>query len=170
MDEHSLHHDDFFAWTREQADVLRGMRGNPGLPNALDLENVIDEVESMGSEVRSAVESYIRLILLHLIKVSAAASDVPAAHWRSEIASFQSGLLGRYAPSLRQVVDLQTAWRRAVKEARLALEEHGDELPSKIDPTCPVPLDDFLTDDFPFDEALVAVRRALDQENSPTRR
>ena len=161
MDEHSLHHDDFYAWTREQADVLRGLRGRPDLPNDLDVENVIEEIESVGSEVRGSVESFIRLILLHLLKVAGSRSDQPLPHWRSEIAGFHADIAGRYSRSMRQAIDLDRVWLRALNQARLAVEEHGDTLPRTVSKACPVPIEDFAAEEFPSDEALERVAATL---------
>jgi uncharacterized protein DUF29 len=43
MDRPTPYDEDFYAWSREQADVLRGLAERRDLPNALDLEHVIEE-------------------------------------------------------------------------------------------------------------------------------
>jgi hypothetical protein len=54
---------DFYQWTQQQADLLR-----QGALSALDIENLAEEIESMGKSGQRAVESYLRNILLHLLK------------------------------------------------------------------------------------------------------
>ncbi len=54
---------DFYQWTQQQADLLR-----QGALSALDRENLAEEIESMGKSGQRAVESYLRNILLHLLK------------------------------------------------------------------------------------------------------
>jgi hypothetical protein len=54
---------DFYQWTQQQADLLR-----QGALSALDTENLAEEIESMGKSGQRAVESYLRNILLHLLK------------------------------------------------------------------------------------------------------
>ena len=45
-----VYHEDFYGWTQEQARLLREHR-----INELDLENLLEEVESMGkSEIRGS--------------------------------------------------------------------------------------------------------------------
>src|ERR687884_1012100 len=48
MGEASLYETDILAWTEQQAAALRDLAGRRDLPNALDLENVIEEIETLG--------------------------------------------------------------------------------------------------------------------------
>src|SRR3954470_14023612 len=81
MGEASLYETDILAWTEEQAAALRALAGRPDLPNALDLPNVIEEIEALGRTELKAATSPIRLILEHLVKL-AADPDAPARlHW-----------------------------------------------------------------------------------------
>ena len=54
---------DFYQWTQQQAALLR-----QGLLSAVDVENLAEEVESMGKSDRRAIGSHLRNILLHLLK------------------------------------------------------------------------------------------------------
>jgi hypothetical protein len=54
---------DFFAWTQEQARLLRGRDAR-----GLDWENLAEEIDSMGRRDRRELESRLRLILHHLLK------------------------------------------------------------------------------------------------------
>eukprot|EP01037_Dinobryon_pediforme_P021347 gene21347-22191_t len=55
--------DDYGVWLTQQADLLR-----LGRFNELDLANLVEEIEDMGSSVRRALESSYRVLLLHLLK------------------------------------------------------------------------------------------------------
>ncbi|GGD06517.1 DUF29 domain-containing protein [Aureimonas glaciei] len=55
--------DDVYAWASEQAQLLR-----LGRFSELDILNVIEEIESLGSEQRHALESSYRILILHLLK------------------------------------------------------------------------------------------------------
>src|SRR5712692_6631427 len=55
--------DDFFAWTQEQAQLLRS-----GEFNQLDIENIAEELESMGRSDRREIESRLVVLLAHLLK------------------------------------------------------------------------------------------------------
>ena len=59
----SVEHQDFYAWTQQQADLLRHKNFDK-----IDLEHLIEEIESMGnSEVRE-LESRLTVLLMHLLK------------------------------------------------------------------------------------------------------
>ena len=58
-----LHDTDCFAWTRAQADLLRARRFDE-----LDLENLIDEVESVGGSEKREIGSRLVILLAHLLK------------------------------------------------------------------------------------------------------
>ncbi len=56
-DQPSLYDEDVVAWAEQQAAALRALGARPDLSNALDWENVIEEVESVGlSEIRAFEE------------------------------------------------------------------------------------------------------------------
>jgi Domain of unknown function DUF29 len=54
---------DFYAWTQAQAAALQAKDWA-----ALDLDHLAEEVEDLGKRDRRAVESYLEVILLHLLK------------------------------------------------------------------------------------------------------
>ena len=54
---------DFYQWTQQQATLLR-----QGLSSGLDYENLAEEIESMGHSQGDAVRSFLRNILMHLLK------------------------------------------------------------------------------------------------------
>jgi hypothetical protein len=58
-----LHDRDFFAWTQAQADALRRRSANE-----LDWDELGQEIESMGGQLRSQLHSHLVILLLHLIK------------------------------------------------------------------------------------------------------
>ena len=54
---------DVYAWARHQARALRDKEWS-----ALDVENLAEEIESLGNEQAHAVESHLRTLLAHLLK------------------------------------------------------------------------------------------------------
>lgn len=54
---------DFYGWTQEQAELLRARR-----LDEIDLENLIEEVESMGKSEESDLESRLEILFMHLLK------------------------------------------------------------------------------------------------------
>ncbi len=55
--------DDFFAWAKEQADLLRA-----GEFAQLDIENLAEEVESMGRSARGELRNRLAVLVMHLLK------------------------------------------------------------------------------------------------------
>ncbi len=58
-----LYEADFYAWTQEQARLLREQRWAD-----LDLDNLVDEVESVGRSDKRQIESRLEVLLAHLLK------------------------------------------------------------------------------------------------------
>ncbi len=58
-----LYERDFYAWSREQAELLRS--GN--LAEA-DIEHIAEEIDSMGRTEKRELMSRLRVLLLHLLK------------------------------------------------------------------------------------------------------
>lgn len=145
--EHTLYDDDILLWSEQQAAAIRALGRRPDLPNDLDIENVAEEIESVGRSELAAVESNIEQIFLHLHKLTLEPGAEPARHWRVEIAAFHIQLRRRYAPSMRQRIDLDALWRSARELSCLAcegtaLQPDAERLPK----TSPVALDDLLAE------------------------
>ena len=62
-DTRSLYDSDFYAWTQEQARLLRQRRFSE-----LDLANLVDEVESVGASDKREIRNRIEVIIAHLLK------------------------------------------------------------------------------------------------------
>ncbi|MDG4555005.1 MAG: DUF29 domain-containing protein [Candidatus Competibacter sp.] len=56
---------DFYQWTQQQAALMRQGEFNRV---DLDIENIAEEIESMGRRDRYALRSYLHNILMHLLK------------------------------------------------------------------------------------------------------
>ncbi len=54
---------DFYSWTQEQAELLKH-----GRFSELDIDNLIEEVETMGRSEKRELESRLTVLLLHLLK------------------------------------------------------------------------------------------------------
>lgn len=59
----SLYDTDFYEWTQQQARLLRDGRWRE-----LDLDNLVDEVESVGRSSRHEIGSRLAVVLEHLLK------------------------------------------------------------------------------------------------------
>ena len=141
----TLYDDDILLWSEQQAAALRRLRDGPrGLPNELDIDNVAEEIESVGRSELAAVESYVELILVHLIKLAAAPDEEPVRHCRAEVTAFHSGFRRRFASSMRARIDLAALWADA--RAQVAIGGDGAErtVVGALPEACPVTLDDLL--------------------------
>lgn len=59
----STYETDFYRWTHEQAAAIRA-----GRFNELDLQNIAEELESMGRSEKRALDSRLTVLLAHLLK------------------------------------------------------------------------------------------------------
>lgn len=91
----SLYDTDFHAWANEQAALLRA-----GRLSEADIENIAEEIESMGRSEKRELVSRLTVLLLHLLK------------WR-----YQPGFRGN-------------SWRLSIQEQRYKVDDHLEENPS----------------------------------------
>lgn len=59
----SLYERDFYQWTQEQAALLRA-----GALSRIDVENLIEEIESMGKSQKKELISRLTVLLTHMLK------------------------------------------------------------------------------------------------------
>ena len=91
----STYEQDFFAWTQQQSSLMREHQFD-----ALDLEHLIEEIESMGASERRQLANRLKLLLAHLLQ------------WQ-----FQPQLQSR-------------SWSATIKEQRLSIQDLLDDNPS----------------------------------------
>jgi len=58
-----LYEADFYAWTQEQLKLLR-----PGNLSGLDIENLFEEVDDLGSQKKQELENRLGILMGHLLK------------------------------------------------------------------------------------------------------
>jgi hypothetical protein len=90
-----LYNSDFLAWTEETVELLRSQQWQD-----LDIENLIEEIIDLGKSQQHALQSSLRLILMHLLK------------WK-----YQSD---------RQ----SHSWKITINRERLNIDEYLEESPS----------------------------------------
>jgi hypothetical protein len=91
----TLYDQDFYAWTQQQAELLRS-----GTFQGLDIENLVEEIESLGKQQRQELRNRLGLLLGHLLK------------WH-------------YQPEARS-----KSWFYTIKEQRRRIQEHLLDNPS----------------------------------------
>jgi hypothetical protein len=133
--------DDLFAWTQEQAALLRAHAAD-----RLDWENLAEEIESMGGRDRRKLESRLTVILLHLLKWQAQPA-LRGASWRKTLRTQRREVrkLLRQSPSLRREVPgmIREAYADAVKDAIDETGLRADVFPG----SCPYGREEVLDED-----------------------
>lgn len=129
---------DFYKWIKHQAVFLKR-----GEFSKLDIENLVEEIETLGRSEKRALESYLVILLIHLLKIQ----HQPKKHsksWDLSIKNSRRKIQYRLkeSPSLKR--HLPKILEEAYADARIeAAEETG--LSEKIFPeTCPWTLKEIL--------------------------
>ena len=139
-----LYHRDVLAWSQHQADLLRRV-GRGERVNGVDWDQVAEEIEDLGLSELNALRSFLRLTMVHLLKIYGWPDSSAVGHWRGEIVGFQSEAAERFAPSMRQKIDVEKLYGLALKQiARDTYDAQPPRLPPDL---CPFSLDQLLTAD-----------------------
>jgi hypothetical protein len=158
MDRRSLYDEDIYAWAQQQAEVLRRLaETRQDLPNELDLENVAEEIEDVGKSELREVESFIRLMFIHLIKAASAPEARAYRKWEKEIRVFRADLLKNLTRSMEAMIDVNYEWKLATIKADADLSEHGDQLPPDLPAESPFSLEDLTGEGFDFEKAVARI-------------
>jgi hypothetical protein len=84
----ALYDEDFYVWTRGQADAIRA-----GRRDELDVANLVEEIEDLGSERWNRVRSRSRAIIGHLLAAAqarAAEAEAPASAAEAMVAQLKA--------------------------------------------------------------------------------
>ena len=106
MDHDSLYETDICAWAEQQSAALRSLASRADLPNTLDLPHIVEEIEDVGNSQLRSVNSFMRLILSHVILIAMDADADSVRHWTREVATFRGELIQSWQRSMRQRIDL----------------------------------------------------------------
>lgn len=112
-----LYDRDFYLWLQETAQLLRN-----GEFDRLDIENLVEEIESMGRSDKHAVESNLEVVLMHLLKYKYQ-PDRRSRSWRLTLFEHRDRLRKafRESPSLRPYLasEFEDCYRNARKKASI---------------------------------------------------
>ena len=126
---------DFYAWTQEQASLLR-----TEALEKLDLPNLAEEIEAMGRSQRSQLANRLRVLVMHLLKLHYQ-PDHSSKSWlrtireqrrRLELLLLNNPSLRREAPDWL-VYAYARACSDAAEETGLALSVFPDDCPWTIE-------------------------------------
>ncbi len=120
----SLHDADFYAWSLEQAALLRA-----GRVEEADLQAIAEEIESMGKTEKRELVSRLAVLLLHLLKWQHQQAG-RGNSWRLSIANARDEIADLLDdnPSLKTVLDEVTASAYRYARRKAAIEtDMGEE-------------------------------------------
>jgi len=133
---------DFYSWSMEQARHLRA-----GWWNALDRENLAEEIESLGREQFNKLESALRVLMLHMLKWDHQ-PDRRGRSWWASISEqrLRQGDVLADNPGLRP--SIQEAITRAYRRARLRAIKETDLDERNFPEVCPYSWDEIVSREF----------------------
>jgi hypothetical protein len=138
----TLYDTDILVWSEHQTDLLRRLAAGERVNDQVDWENVVEEIESVGREQLHAVESLLFQALLHMLKAEGWPQSVDVENWRGDARGFRAQARRRFAPSMRQKIDVASLYADAIK----ALPANMDGRPPlPLPEACPATLDELLS-------------------------
>lgn len=152
----NLYWDDGLAWSEQQAGLLKRLRAGERVNEAIDWENVIEEIEQMGRSELRTVASMLRLALEHLLKIVAWPGG-PVEHWRAETIGFLANAAAEYTPAMAGRLDVPRQFSRAL--ASVSRQTIDGQAPRPMPTRCPFSEADLIVgagDELPDVDALLA--------------
>jgi hypothetical protein len=140
----SLYEEDFPLWAERQAELLRARRFE-----ALDLDNLIEEVEDLSRRHRDEVESFVETIIEHFLKLTYSPASRPRRGWLISVDKQRAQLARKLTTTLRNhlrdvLPTLYAGLRRPVARDLAKDRVPADALPE----ICPYTLEQILDPDW----------------------
>ncbi|MEB3310140.1 MAG: DUF29 domain-containing protein [Snowella sp.] len=132
----NLYETDYYLWLEKTIEALQSSN-----LSQIDYQNLIEELTSLGKTDLRTVNSLIKQIIIHRLKIDYLPDREPRKHWCKEIFNFQDQLSDTLTAFLQAKIDLDELYRRAKRQVLL---DYEIELPE----SCPYSLSNLLTDDF----------------------
>ncbi len=129
----STYETDFYNWTKTQSELLK-----QGDLSHLDIENLIEEIESLGRSDKRALKSHLIILLMHLLKCEFQPSKKTVSWTRSiNNSKTEIQLILDDSPSLKAELNgiiklaYQYAKEKASDETGIAVSKFPKECPWK---------------------------------------
>lgn len=129
----ALYEQDFYAWTQQQAALLRRL---PLTSNSIDAENVAEEIEDLGRSELRAAQLLVEHIIKHLLKLELSGLDEPADHWRDEVVEWRLQLDKTLTRRIEAKLELAARYKAALRLVR-RLERDVPRLMGRVPLACP---------------------------------
>jgi len=133
---------DFYAWIHKHIEWLKS-----GQLDKLDVDNLIEELESMAGRDRRELVSHLIILIAHLLKWQYE-PDFRGKSWFSSIVEqrFQIHEQLEESPSLKSFL-LQAVEKAYIKAVKLAVKETGFDV-AMFPTNCPYTIEQLLDEDF----------------------
>ncbi len=136
-----LYDDDILVWSERQSDLLRRIAAGEPVNERPDWVNIIEEVESVGREQLHALEWLLLQALVHILKADGWPPARDVENWRGDSRGFRAQARRRFAPSMRQNIDLAGVYADALRILPTSMD---GQPPQPVSPACPMTLDELL--------------------------
>lgn len=129
-------------WLSETINLLKQKRFNE-----LDLENLIEELDDLGSEKKNAISSLLIQIIKHLLLLQywTAEYENNVYDWRSEVVTFRDQIEGRLTKNLYNYLqqEINNIYTKALKQVKIKTNFKVD-FPEE----CPYTLEQLLDENY----------------------
>jgi hypothetical protein len=144
LDGAELYEHDILLWSEQQAELLRRLARGERV-NGVNWDHVVEEIDDVGNSELHAVTSLLRQAVVHLLKVAARPDSQASSHWRADALGFLPDAADRFAPSMRQRINLEKVYKRAHQQvSALIVDDRG---PADLPHANPFSLDALLAGD-----------------------
>jgi hypothetical protein len=130
----TLYDQDYYLWIKTTINQLR-----TGQFSAVDLENLLEELETMGRNQKRTIKSLLIKLLLHLLKLKywEQEREQNQGHWKGEIRTFRIQIKDEIkdSPSLKPYI--LEIFDECYQDARLEASDRS-QLPLDIFPVIPI--------------------------------
>ena len=137
--------DDFYTWTQEQGARLRA-----GDLDGLDLENLAEEIESLGKSQFASLVSALRIVLLHMLKCDHQ-PERRSRSWALSIAEHRRRIIFELMDSPGLKSRLTDAVVLAYDLGRIEAAKETDLSLKKFPEACPYTFDEIMNRPFAID-------------------
>jgi hypothetical protein len=134
-------------WAEEQAARLRARQFE-----ALDLDNLIEEMEGLADTKLSAVLNGARVVIEHLLQLQHSPATDPRNSWRASVREHRRRVETDLTPRIEQILanELPRFYAMARDDAAAGMRDYGEHAAADALPeTCPYTLEQITGDWWP---------------------
>ncbi len=134
MSSSDLYDADILRWSEQQGRLLRRLAAGERVNDEIDWENVVEEIEGVGNEQLHAVRSLLTHAVIHRLKAIGWPDSRDADNWRADAERCRGDAADRFAPSMRQRLDMAGIYRRALRAVPARMD---GKTPLSLPAECP---------------------------------